>query len=233
VKRFIDAGRNCEWPLVEALGGIGKSFDDFDRVLDFGCGCGRVFQHVHKRCKCDLYGCDVDGEAIRWMQRAFANATFKVNASDPPLPFGAEQFDLVFSVSVFTHLDEANQFAWLRELNRVMRVGGMALLTVTGAYGMEKLRRKKTLSPIQASLQQSRRSLAEEGFLYQEKPDTPALRDSRRGRGISGDWGLARHSKAYIRVYWSRFFDVVDIREGVIDSVQDLVVLKKRHAEGA
>ena len=37
-----------------------------------------------------------------------------------PCPFGPEQFDLIFAISVFTHLDEKYQFASLNELKRYL-----------------------------------------------------------------------------------------------------------------
>jgi len=51
--------------------------------------------------------------------------------------------------------------------------------------------------------------------------------DPVRHAGIQGRYGLARHSEGYIRREWSRFFEVIDIREGVIDGIQDLVILRK------
>ena len=47
----------------------------------------------------------------------------------PPLPFDDGFFDFVFSISVFTHIPEDMQFAWLSELRRVLKVGGTALLS--------------------------------------------------------------------------------------------------------
>ena len=47
----------------------------------------------------------------------------------PPLPFDNEFFDFIFSISVLTHIPEDMQFAWLAELNRVLKVGGTALLS--------------------------------------------------------------------------------------------------------
>jgi SAM-dependent methyltransferase len=41
-------------------------------------------------------------------------------------------FDFIYSISVFTHLTEYNQWFWMNELFRVLRPGGHLLFTVHG-----------------------------------------------------------------------------------------------------
>lgn len=154
VRRFIEAGRNCAAPLLEALESVGRPFGEFGAVLDFGCGCGRVFQHLYRKFPDGLHGCDVNRPAIEWMRVNFPEAEFEVNDFTPPLPYPAGRFDLVISVSVFTHIDEAQQFKWLEELNRVLSPRGIALLTVTGEHGMRKLEEQRRIGRCQRELQQ-------------------------------------------------------------------------------
>jgi ubiquinone/menaquinone biosynthesis C-methylase UbiE len=47
----------------------------------------------------------------------------RANGQNPPLPFPDDHFDLVFSSSVFTHIDEHAQDLWLAELRRVTQPG--------------------------------------------------------------------------------------------------------------
>jgi len=69
-------------------------------------------------------------------------------APTPPLPYPAAHFDVIYCLSVFTHLDERMQDAWLAELDRILEPGGVLLLTVyseaatgvLGADGQEMLR---------------------------------------------------------------------------------------------
>ncbi len=55
-----------------------------------------------------------------------------MNQGLPPLDFPDEHFDLVFNHSVFTHLDESYQDAWLVELERITKPGGVLVLSVSG-----------------------------------------------------------------------------------------------------
>jgi ubiquinone/menaquinone biosynthesis C-methylase UbiE len=48
----------------------------------------------------------------------------------PPLEYEDSKFDLIYSMSVFTHLDEYRQFQWLIELKRVLREDGILIITV-------------------------------------------------------------------------------------------------------
>src|SRR3546814_6253266 len=49
----------------------------------------------------------------------------------PPLAFADESFDLVYALSVFTHIPLELQRDWLDELRRVLVPGGYLLCTVT------------------------------------------------------------------------------------------------------
>ncbi|MCP6725914.1 class I SAM-dependent methyltransferase, partial [Klebsiella pneumoniae] len=85
--------------------------DSIGSVLDFGCGCGRV-----TRWWADFEGAvagsDVNAEAVAWCRENLGFASFEQNALAPPLDFDDASFDLVYALSVFTHLTEELQLAW-------------------------------------------------------------------------------------------------------------------------
>jgi len=56
-------------------------------------------------------GCDVDAAAIEWCQNNLRQMDFEVTEAHPPLPYQDGAFELVFGVSVFTHLNEDFQQA--------------------------------------------------------------------------------------------------------------------------
>jgi SAM-dependent methyltransferase len=126
-----------------AIGRTARSFvemllpDDFSldgaRILDFGCGSGRVLRHFAPEAESgEAWGCDIDAASIEW---ATANLTpplrFVGCDEVPPLPFADEYFDLIYAISVFTHLTDSWS-AWLLELRRILRPGGMLVVSFLG-----------------------------------------------------------------------------------------------------
>jgi len=112
--------------------------DDVRSVLDFGCGCGRVTRYFHGFAG-DVAGSDVSAPAIDWCRDNLRFGRFEVNGLAPPLVFDDESFDLVYALSVFTHLTDDLQLAWRDELRRVLRPGGRLLLTTHGEAYVPRL----------------------------------------------------------------------------------------------
>ncbi len=100
------------------------------RVLDFGCGPGRVLrQFVAESELAELHGCDIYGPDIAWLQaNAPAHVQLFVNDELPPLDRPDASFDLVYAVSVFTHLVDSWS-RWLLEIHRVLKPGGLFVTT--------------------------------------------------------------------------------------------------------
>jgi SAM-dependent methyltransferase len=175
-------------------------------VLDFGCGCGRVVGHVKQRHpRWALAGCDIDAEAIAWCrQRLRMFADFDTNGHWPPVALESAAFDVIYAISVFTHLAEDMQFAWLNELRRLAKPGGLLLLSV---------------HPIALAPQAHAPRAREEGFVYAVGEAT---------KGLPDFYQTSMHSTAYIRDTWSRYFDIVEVMEKRVNNHQDLVVARAR-----
>ena len=106
--------------IRDALAKNKTDIGDFRSILDFGCGCGRVIRHW-ATLKASIHGCDYNRASIRWCRRNLTFAAFEANALTPPLPYASEQFDLVYALSVFTHLPEPLMFAWRRKARKIGR----------------------------------------------------------------------------------------------------------------
>jgi len=101
-------------------------------LLEFGCGCGRVLRHL-----CDvpgLHGCDYNRELTEWSARHLHFAQIAANSLTPPLPYPDAAFGLVYALSVFTHLPEPLQHAWIAELVRVLRPEGLLVFSTHGEF---------------------------------------------------------------------------------------------------
>jgi SAM-dependent methyltransferase len=125
---FVAAGRSSASALRAAALRRGFDLDDpAVTVLDFGCGCGRTSRHWRR----PIHGTDIRPELVAWCQQNLPGE-YTVNAPEPPTPYPDSSFDVVYAVSVFTHLTLDRQRRWLAEFARIIRPGGVLLLTTHG-----------------------------------------------------------------------------------------------------
>jgi len=94
------------------------------RILDVGCGTGANLQMLSQFGAAE--GVDVSSEALEFC-RARGLARVKQGAAET-LPYEDASFDLVTGLDVVEHLDD--DLSGLREMHRVLRPGGRALLFV-------------------------------------------------------------------------------------------------------
>lgn len=195
----------------------GGPLEAYRSVLDWGCGCGRVSRYASSGAGSgDFFGCDIDEENVAWCS-ANLKGSYHRSSMYPPLPFPDATFDLVYGISVFTHLREKLQDAWLEELRRVIRPGGLLCVTVHGRAAIDY-----------AGLQPN---------------DYVALRDAvdREGIFVIGknaqldgaaedveEYLNVFHSRSYVRERWSRWFSVRAMLPGYIFT-HDLIVLQRDH----
>lgn len=228
IEGFIAVGRDAGHGIERGLAAGGRTLDEVERVLDFGCGCGRIVRHLaSRRPEVRWDGCDVDGEAIAWLRENFEAVQFQTTRFLPPLDYPDDAFDLVYSVSVFTHLDEALQRKWLRELSRVLRPDGLMLLSVHGEYAYETYRSQRMVVSQSLAKRMSRHdSLARERFVFE--PYERSTWNERDFPGLDGAYGLAFHDVDYVHQRWSELLEVIAILPTAINDWQDLVIARQR-----
>jgi SAM-dependent methyltransferase len=102
-------------------------------VLDFGCGSGRALRHLltHGRSGTTFAGCDVHAETIGWMRENYpADVRLDAVSGEVPLPYEDASFDLIYAVSVFSHIPD--WAPWVREMHRILRPGGTLVASLHG-----------------------------------------------------------------------------------------------------
>ena len=101
------------------------------RVLDFGCGWGRITRFIARDVDPGgLFGCDPVESILAECRRSGVPATLARSEFLPErVPFD-EPFDLAFSFSVFTHISETAIEACLGALHAALRPGGLLVLTI-------------------------------------------------------------------------------------------------------
>jgi SAM-dependent methyltransferase len=195
-----------------------RPFLSVRRVLDWGCGPGRVGVHLIKEilnagATTQYVGVDIDTLSLQWAKRTLAG-NLVLSQRMPPLPFPNEHFDFIFGYSVFTHLDRPTQEAWLIELQRICVPGGLAAVTVMSELALFFF--EPFLSDIDA------RARFTDG-VYAAKMNNQ-LEES----GIGGDYYRnVWLTRDFILTRWSEFFDVVAIHPN-FHFYQDLVILRRR-----
>jgi SAM-dependent methyltransferase len=129
--------------LTKTRGSVGAD----SRVLDIGCGSGRLALPLTKfLLQGEYHGFDVMGGAIRWCERNISrghprfhfkhallrNSDYSARggaASQFTFPYEDSQFDCVVAFSVFTHLLFEETHNYLREGYRVLAPGGRMVST--------------------------------------------------------------------------------------------------------
>jgi len=126
--------------ILSRLSEVSVGPSDLETILDFGCGAGRILAGWEnlKGPQTKLLGCDINPKLIEFTQRAIPFAKTFVSDYSPPLAIDSESVDLVYAASVFTHLDEKAAQDWANEFHRILRSGGLALVSFHGpAYESE------------------------------------------------------------------------------------------------
>ena len=168
---------------------------------------------------------------MRFVQRHYPEVLAWRNAFRPPLPFEPGYFDMVYSVSVFSHLGPDEQRLWLGGARPGHQARRRLLPDHRGLHRPRQMRAGELPRP-----RASRRvALATKGLIFEDNADREAHKASERVvkfgskyLGIDGVYGTTAMSPSYIRAHWTDFgFAVEAIVESVIDYRQDLVVLRR------
>ena len=206
VSWFLDSGVQTATAFRQALESIGRPLETFSDVFELGCGCGRVLRQWHNEEGPNFYASDYNPLGVEWAKANLGFVTLRTNDLAPPLQFEGASFDLCYAVSVFTHLPEPLQMPWLTELHRVLRPGGILLVTLSGRGDLVRI-----TAPEQAKF--------DAGELVVIDPEFA-------GTNMCGVY----HPESFVRANWSSLFDVLRfLPEGASGSPkQDLYVLEKR-----
>lgn len=102
-----------------------------EKILDFGVGWGRYARMFARDVPYgQVYGVDVVPEMLEVCRNTKIPGSLSWIKPDGSLPYKNELFDIGYAYSVFTHLPENVANHWIEELFRVMKPGGLLVLTV-------------------------------------------------------------------------------------------------------
>jgi len=206
----------------------GRPGESLESVLDFGSGCGRILRWFPLALpRLASFGAEVRAASVHWC-RDNLRGTFLNNETQPPLDLPDDSVELVVSLSVFSHLNLESNRAWIRELVRVCKPGGMLLLSTHGAFSLAVTARSPDhQSGLQLSPDEARRYLRDlegESFLYHKAPaDLVAKLE-----GPEADYGQAFFTDRFVREEWGELVDVLGYVPVALNLIQDFFVLRPR-----
>jgi SAM-dependent methyltransferase len=187
------------------------------QILDFGCGVGRIAMPFFYKYKRPTRCVDVVLKYIRYLQETIPDANPRMGRRAPPLEFYSDNFfDVIYSISVFTHLEPAQGDLWLREIHRLLKPGGLALISTSSHSQLKKHHLSSTRSPLWADVTEE--SFEREGIVFR----------GTYNRGMRGIYGCTIHTPEWVRENWSKVFDYKESRIRVLGANQDLNIMVKR-----
>jgi glycosyltransferase involved in cell wall biosynthesis/SAM-dependent methyltransferase len=186
-----------------------RNISSIRRFLDWGCGCGRVCVHfLSAPDGPEVFGCDVDSEAIAWCRENLRPGHFSMIQPWPPTSYKDAMFDLVIGFSVFTHLSREAQEAWLAEMRRIIAPGGLLLASTHGESAASFVPGVSV-------------EVVQHGIF--DKILDPVL----NGIAPEGYYRGTFQTREYTLREWSKYFEILDYIDRGTSNHQDLVVMRR------
>jgi SAM-dependent methyltransferase len=208
--------------VADALRQAGLDPAKTSSALDFGCSSGRVVRVLAAAFPdTEWHGCDPIAPAIEWAQANLAGIEFAVSPERPPLPYEDGQFDFVFAISIWSHFAEAAGLAWLEEMRRIVRPGGVLVMTT---HGYQSIRHDEERGLRGAGqLAEVSTALYERGFWF--KNEFGAAGD----HGVTDpEWGTAFMTSEWLLARATPRWHLAAFAPGRVEDNQDLYVLERR-----
>jgi SAM-dependent methyltransferase len=188
---------------------------DGARVLDFGCGWGRILRFLTRDVPPErLHGCDPVESILDVCRQNRVPATLGQSDFLPErLPFD-EPFDLAYALSVFTHLSEAAHLQCLEALHAGLRPGGVLVATIRPPAYLDE-------SPLMEDVRDRRG----EPFIF-----APHMADPNHPQytGPEMHYGETVISLEYVRERWGRWFELQHVDLLLGDMHQVVLTLRRR-----
>jgi SAM-dependent methyltransferase len=201
--------RHGSTPLAEA------------RVLDYGCGWGRLLRFFARDvAPGSLHGCDPVQAILDVCRDSGVPAELTKTEFVPDrLPYD-EPFDLAYAFSVFTHLSERAADACLQALHQALRPGGLLVVTVRPPQYLQ----------FDPSMHGALEQLGPEPSRRMTEPHhlfAPHAADELHLQYDGGEmtYGDTVISLAYMREHWAPMFEVVETAVLIGDLYQVMVTL--------
>lgn len=124
IASLFSSTRQYIWKDIKPLLRFAKNGD---QILDVGCGNGRLYQ-LFKDLSITFTGIDISSGLIDIAKETYPESTFIVSDMRE-LPLEDALFDIVYSIAAVHHLPPEGQQQTLQEVHRVLKPGGLFVMT--------------------------------------------------------------------------------------------------------
>ena len=181
------------------------------KIMEWGCGVSRIIRHVP-----DLLpgaslisACDINEQMTQWNRDNIQGIEFSIIGHTPPTPYPDGQFNLIYAISVFTHIEGNEHLSWIREIHRILSKEGIFLFTTHGEHFNSQLTGEEITL------------LRKGGYFTRSYP--------RKGHRMM----TAYNDAAQLKIMVSALFEVMEYHDGHKDydktGGQDLWILRKKN----
>lgn len=130
--------------VLKLVSQYGNTHISQSSILDFGCGWGRILRFFLREVPHpNLHGCDVWDEILNVARSDNKWCTFSQVGSFPQSSYSDEKFDVVYLYSVFSHLSEECHTAWVNEFRRILKPGGILVVTTRSLDYLKRMDRNR------------------------------------------------------------------------------------------
>ncbi len=129
IREYLSDGWRTLSELMVILEAIDKPLLKTQSMLEFAAGFGRFTRHLARVLPGRVTCADVLPGSVEFLQTQFGVKTF-LSAHDPASLTFPAKYDLVFVLSMFTHLPPAMWQPWLKALGKAVAPGGVLVFSV-------------------------------------------------------------------------------------------------------
>lgn len=229
IEDYLRAGRSAVENIEAGLLAAGRDVHSVRSCLDFGCGHGRVLRHLAQVLPVgSITACDVDAEGVRFCAAELGARPLVSSWRIDEIHLS--KYDLIWSGSVFTHLDAGDGEQVLAKLAAALAPGGVLAFSLHGDFSLAGLEHLYG-GLYAADAEAIRGEVAKDGVSFRRY-------DASFG-SFPGTYGMTWHRRDYLaeRVRalsegaleeiafhpqgWDNHHDVIVFRRGPTDPRQD------------
>ena len=208
--------------VVEVVERAGGSLGPGMRGLDFGCSSGRVVRILAAALpEVAWSGCDPNAGAIGWASEALPGIDFFVSPQEPPLELPDGELDMIYAISIWSHFGADAGLRWLYEMRRLLRPGGLLVVTTHGLSSLGK--QIESGAMVRDTALACSEALYRSGFWYAD-----VFGEEGDHGVVSQEWGMAYMTPEWLLSRLLPSWRALLYEPARLDANQDVYVLERR-----